>query len=737
MAIKLTNNHKLRKRLAITGILILALISVCFFPLINQRAIAALENGQGIESEADVDISLMQNLYEGSYVLYWEQYGGTPAERYLKTNETSTTREEMEDAVNAIIEDASNEFEGLRQNVDYCVIKEGMVLATNTTRSLEGVMSDAGHESQKSEYSTIFALQYDADGKVVVPVIYEENGREDDVLKGLGQAERQGDIWSSLKEEWNSMDSQLDYTLKNPSDITIVFGIPKDADISLVLYDGEDYIEGISADYWEIWSKVAYDGGGDILYVTMIVLVALLMCILSSRKIWGEISMERPGKWYLMEAGLVGMCISFVMQDTFINMIWTNDYLRNYQEIKDAFLNGSWVWFSLDFALQTLTIAGIYGFWYLSIRALRPVFSLGIREYVRQYSFIYQIYPWLKKKWEQLKKEITHLDFSEKSIKTIVKIVILNFVVLAICSMMWFFGIFALVIYSVVLFFIIKKYYDKAGKDYQTLLKGVERIAEGDLDSVIVEDIGMFEPFKAELLKIRTGFKRAVDEEVKSQRMKTELITNVSHDLKTPLTAITTYVELLKKEDITEEERRSYIETLEKKSLRLKVLIEDLFEVSKATSNNIVLNPIELDVVNLLKQVSIEHTEKYEQAGLDLRFNVPEEKVICRLDNQKTYRIFENLFGNIQKYAMPGSRVYVDVERTEDGHVQIVMKNMSAQELNFKADEITERFVRGDSSRNTEGSGLGLAIAKSFTEAQGGKFHVEVDGDLFKAVIVF
>ena len=267
-------------------------------------------------------------------------------------------------------------------------------------------------------------------------------------------------------------------------------------------------------------------------------------------------------------------------------------------------------------------------------------------------------------------------------------------------------------------------------------VESVQRIAEGDLDTVITEDIGVFEPFKEQLTQIRTGFKKAVDEEVKSQRMKTELITNVSHDLKTPLTAITTYVELLKKEDITEEERKSYIETLEKKSLRLKVLIEDLFEVSKATTNNITLNLMDVDVVNLMKQVSVEHADKFEQMGLQLRWNVPEEKIILKLDNQKTYRIFENLFVNIQKYAMPNSRVYIDVEKPE-GNVTITMRNMSAVELNVRGDELTERFVRGDASRNTEGSGLGLAIARSFTEAQKGSLNISVDGDLFKVVILW
>lgn len=205
------------------------------------------------------------------------------------------------------------------------------------------------------------------------------------------------------------------------------------------------------------------------------------------------------------------------------------------------------------------------------------------------------------------------------------------------------------------------------------MLDAMQTIAEGNLDQEIQGDFGIFNPFRDELAQIQTGMKKAVEEEVKSQRMKTELITNVSHDLKTPLTAITTYIELLKKEDITEEERRSYIDTLERKSLRLKVLIEDLFEVSKANSNNIVLNKMELDVVNLIKQVSIEHVDKMKERGLELKWNVPEEKVLLMLDNQKTYRIFENLFVNVVKYAMQGSRVYLEV-RKKASLVEIILK---------------------------------------------------------------
>ena len=217
--------------------------------------------------------------------------------------------------------------------------------------------------------------------------------------------------------------------------------------------------------------------------------------------------------------------------------------------------------------------------------------------------------------------------------------------------------------------------------------------------------------------------------------MKTELITNVSHDLNTPLTAIITYVNLLKEEK-DEEKRQDYTQVLERKSLRLKVLIEDLFEISKASSKNVTLDIMDIDVSNLFKQVKLELEDKIQGAGLELRCSYPEEKLIAPLDSQKTYRIFENLLVNIIKYSMPNTRVYIEIVR-EGQEAVVKMKNISAAELNFDSEEITERFVRGDSARNTEGSGLGLAIVKSFTELQGGKLKISTEADLFKVELRF
>lgn len=316
------------------------------------------------------------------------------------------------------------------------------------------------------------------------------------------------------------------------------------------------------------------------------------------------------------------------------------------------------------------------------------------------------------------------------------KLVGIQFIIAGLLSLTWFFGTFGLLVYSVFLFFFLKKYALELKEKYQVLLSAADEMAEGNLNVTIKENLGIFSSLGTAISRIQKGFKKAVEEETKSQQMKTELISNVSHDLKTPLTAIITYVDLLKNENLTEEERRSYIDTLDKKSLRLKQLIEDLFEVSKANSNNITLHPVEIDLSSLVKQVALELEDAINASFIDFRYQLPEDKVCLMLDSEKTYRIIENLMINITKYALPHSRAYIELCQGETD-VTLTMKNISAAELNFSTDEITDRFVRGDKSRSTEGSGLGLAIVKSFTELQGGRLTITTDGDLFKASVRF
>ncbi len=373
--------------------------------------------------------------------------------------------------------------------------------------------------------------------------------------------------------------------------------------------------------------------------------------------------------------------------------------------------------------------------WYWCVASLLPYITHPIRTIWEQTLF-FRFFVWLKRQWLRLWNWATDVELDEHLTRNIWKVVGINGLIVVLLCCIWFGGIFGAIIYSILLYVLIKKKCGEIQENYKKLLNVTQTIADGDLNASTEEDMGIFNPIRDQLTSIQSGFRKAVDEEVRSRNMKTELITNVSHDLKTPLTAIITYVDLLKKEDITEEERKEYVATLEKKSQRLKVLIEDLFEISKATTDNIVMNYDEVDLVSLIKEVRLENEDKIQSSTLDFRWSLPEEKCILRLDPQRTFRIIDNLVQNILKYSMAHSRVYIAMN-DQDGKVTVSLKNMSATEMNFTPEEITERFVRGDLSRNTEGSGLGLAIAQSFTELQGGEFKVETDGDLFKVTIMW
>lgn len=406
--------------------------------------------------------------------------------------------------------------------------------------------------------------------------------------------------------------------------------------------------------------------------------------------------------------------------------------------LKQEILRAGFLSWSADIAVLVINLlfwAVVYGLFCWGIMCYRAIFSMGPWRYFKERTWLGRFLRFIKRWCCNALNVFNETDWESRSTRILGKAVIGNFIILTLISCLWFWGIGALVIYSCVLFFMLNKYWGQMQKKYRILLDGINQMAEGDLNVEIEENLGIFNPFKEQLSKIQNGFKKAVAQEVKSERTKSELITNVSHDLKTPLTAIITYVNLLKQENVTEEERSSYIQVLDQKSMRLKVLIEDLFEVSKASSGTVTLHPENVDIISLLKQVRFELSDKMTASGIEFRFNLPEGRVVLYLDSQKTYRIFENLLVNIAKYGMPGTRAYIQVAREPEGYVNISMRNVSAQELNVSPEELTERFVRGDSARNTEGSGLGLAIARSFVEVQGGTMKVEVEDDLFRVTI--
>lgn len=270
------------------------------------------------------------------------------------------------------------------------------------------------------------------------------------------------------------------------------------------------------------------------------------------------------------------------------------------------------------------------------------------------------------------------------------------------------------------------------------IMQGAKKLAEGQQRTRVATGkmVLHYKDMAENLNHLGEGMERAVSEQVKSERMKTELITNVSHDIKTPITSLINYVDLLKKEEIENETAKEYIEVLERQAARLKKLTEDLVEASKASTGNIAVNIAPTDVVELLHQSIAEYADRLEASRLTPMVNAPQDKVVIPADGRLLWRIYDNLLSNICKYSMPNTRVYFDVALSEE-QVQITAKNISREVLNISVDELKERFVRGDSARHTDGSGLGLSIAESLTQLQGGSFHLFVDGDLFKAVLVF
>lgn len=272
----------------------------------------------------------------------------------------------------------------------------------------------------------------------------------------------------------------------------------------------------------------------------------------------------------------------------------------------------------------------------------------------------------------------------------------------------------------------------------EKLKKGIEEIALGNMEYQIPLQGLRGENLKlAEMINgIANGFHMAEEEAMKNERLKTDLITNVSHDIKTPLTSIINYVAILKQSDIADPKIQGYLDILEAKAQRLKTLTEDVVEASKVSSGNISLEYMDVDLVEMIQQTEGEMAEKFEARNLKMIVNLPAEPAVVHVDGRRMWRVLENIFGNAAKYAMPGTRVYADLKLEEDT-VDLSLKNVSEHQLNISADELTERFIRGDLSRSSEGSGLGLSIAQSLTTMQGGTFNLYLDGDLFRVNIRF
>ena len=391
------------------------------------------------------------------------------------------------------------------------------------------------------------------------------------------------------------------------------------------------------------------------------------------------------------------------------------------------------------YLLQIACLSGLFAVLSGCGYAIRSMQHNGVRVSLQKHSLLTQNSVLLGRQAKRLYRYIIGFDFHDKGELRLLATLFLHIVCILIVCIYRDSGIFFYLLlscYCLILYSIRHRQNSRMKRDFQSLEGIIQRVANGDFQTTVDEDLGIYESLKDNLQNIETSFQEAVAQEVRSQNMRTELITNVSHDLKTPLTSMISYIDLLKNKNLPEEERLRYITILESGSNRLKHLIEDLFEVSKASTGNIQLDRMDVDLISLIKQVEMEYEALFIQHDLTIRNTFSKEKIVLSLDPQKTFRILENLLVNAGKYALEHTRVYVYVEEREQ-EVYISVKNISATELDFDPADIMERFQRGDKARNTEGSGLGLAIAKSFTVLQNGHMHISFDADLFKVELIF
>ena len=395
-----------------------------------------------------------------------------------------------------------------------------------------------------------------------------------------------------------------------------------------------------------------------------------------------------------------------------------------------------------DISLEVSLIVTAYFSIYIVIAIIFDTFVRRLKaKTFWKSTIIGKIFKQLGKLFSKLEKFFKELKGTSKFFDKTTKKFILDCVIAIVFAVMILLIfhedlVFTAVLETVIVIFIFRLL--KAIADYDKIEEKLKEMYEGNNNDALERKEFLPEFYQSVdyINDISNGFERAIQDRIKSERLKTELITNVSHDIKTPLTSIINYVDLLKKEDIRNEKANEYIEILDTKSQRLKKLIEDLVEASKVSTGNVKLNLEKINIVELLNQAIGEFEDKFESKKLEVILESKENEIYILADSRYMYRIVENLFSNISKYALENSRVYIDIIK-KSNEVYIEMKNISKEKLNISAEELMQRFVRGDKSRTTEGSGLGISIAQNLTEIQKGVFNLKLDGDLFRVELIF
>ena len=600
---------------------------------------------------------------------------------------------------------------------------------------MEGTIDDEVIRELENEFAHVIVVRYNAGGRWDIPfilapetthVIFDHLIRNNGYVEGLGHTQRfpgMTPLYYNFDIDWDEYDSTFEW--QNPRSTTFAFGIPHTV-IDAINQEREIFVneENIHHYSWHVFPMVR-----NARHIAFGLMIAFsLMIPLSKVKDFdnGYASVRK----FPIEVVAFG---TWVMWQLFVR--------ENMWRVANGIARSRRIVSGPIFSNQNMQLAYFLGLLFIALCLLGYLVHYVKDMYhsdwklLKEHSLLYKLYS-----------EFLTVDL-KKSQNLRIFILIFGQIFVAVGLLVFAERtfphesaqafVFVLVPSYLGLVFLYVRYkVAKIRNDYLCLFEITKELANGNLEVSTPDDLGYFDSLKDELTTIQDGFGRATQRAIANERMKGELITNVSHDLKTPLTSIITYVDLLQVDDLDDEKKKQYLNTLVVKTDRLKALVEDLFEVSKAATGNMKMDLMEVDVVTLMKQTLLGLEDRIVESGLTLKEGYPEEPVKLMLDGGRMHRVFENLIINMIKYAMPGTRAYIDIT-DDESQINIILRNMSAHELKHDMKDLAERFVRGDESRNTEGSGLGLAIAKSFVELQRGTFEIVVDGDLFKVVMTF
>lgn len=649
------------------------------------------------------DTTILYDIFSIVYPVSYELKDGVDSDKlsqYITANQTATDmfyQNAIADGQLALPE---------KRNIKYYAESDSRITG-NTSDALSNISND---QELQDKYQWYIRLSFDENGSLT----YDSLGCDETSNQNYEL------IWNNYKQSsFNYLDEyDVNWQLANPTNFTIYIAVPTN-----IVANSNDYLADYATYYLEIANifPFAFIAG------VIVVLYTLIYPYTVEKEVG---ALKYPAKIKLeplfILAAIVYTGIIVIIYGLIVD--YSNGYfIDKLNAIGFNQYSGLIVAMMNVIAWSALLLLILFTTYYF-----KSYFKEGLINSLKNNTVCAWIIKWIKR----LIDKAADFDFNNEVNKTILKIVIVNAIIVSIICCFFTFGIFFTLIYSIIIFWILKTKFQQFQNDYQVLLNAVKRLSNGDFDVEIHQDIGIFNTLGHEFTNVKNGFEKAVNEEVKSQKMKTELISNVSHDLKTPLTSIITYIDLLKNNDLDQNQQQEYLNTLDRNALRLKKLIDDLFEVAKVNSGDINLHLVPVDIVALIQQAKFELDDQFKAKQLTFKTNYPNEKITLLLDSSKTYRIFQNLLINISKYALENTRVYLDVIK-RDNQVIITFKNISADEIKISEAKLVERFVQGDTSRNTSGSGLGLSITKSFTEIQHGTFTINVDGDLFKATVIF